>query len=430
VTQQFNTTTSMGRLTLNVLLSFAQFEREVTGERIRDKIGASKRRGLWVGGMVPLGYVSRDKKLVIEEDEAERVRSMFRLYLECGSVGALAEELARQNIVSKVRSFATGRTKGGGPYSVGALAHFLKNRFYIGEVVYRGETHTGEHASIMDRPTFDAVQVKLAENARARRVCVESSPAILMGRIFDDRGNRMTPSHSNKDGVRYRYYVSHVLLQRRKKDAGRVTRVPAIQLEKLVVKVIRAEAQPDTEPKGDLSDRAVIDRCVTRIIVRPDSIDIELREPAVVPAPSLDGPESAGAAASSTCTRVISLPWSVPAFTSVKGVLHQPEAKPTLKQEAQDVILLAIAKARSWIDDLVSGRVQSFDEIAEREGKVERHIRLLTPLAFVPPRTLAAIIDGSARHDATVTALARAVPYRWDRNPADQVSGQSSNGGR
>jgi site-specific DNA recombinase len=430
VTQQFNTTTSMGRLTLNVLLSFAQFEREVTGERIRDKIGASKRRGLWVGGMVPLGYVSRDKKLVIEEDEAERVRTMFRLYLECGSVGALAEELARQNIVSKVRSFATGRTKGGGPYSVGALAHFLKNRFYIGEVVYRGETHTGEHASIMDRPTFDAVQVKLAENARARRVCVESSPAILMGRIFDDRGNRMTPSHSNKDGVRYRYYVSHVLLQRRKKDAGRVTRVPAIQLEKLVVKVIRAEAQPDTEPKGDLSDRAVIDRCVTRIIVRPDSIDIELREPAVVPAPSLDGPESAGAAASSTCTRVISLPWSVPAFTSVKGVLHQPEAKPTLKQEAQDVILLAIAKARSWIDDLVSGRVQSFDEIAEREGKVERHIRLLTPLAFVPPRTLAAIIDGSARHDATVTALARAVPYRWDRNPADQVSGQSSNGGR
>jgi site-specific DNA recombinase len=409
VTQQFNTTTSMGRLTLNVLLSFAQFEREVTGERIRDKIGASKRRGLWVGGMVPLGYVSRDKKLVIEEDEAERVRTMFRLYLECGSVGALAEELARQNIVSKVRSFATGRTKGGGPYSVGALAHFLKNRFYIGEVVYRGETHTGEHASIMDRPTFDAVQVKLAENARARRVCVESSPAILMGRIFDDRGNRMTPSHSNKDGVRYRYYVSHVLLQRRKKDAGRVTRVPAIQLEKLVVKVIRAEAQPDTEPKGDLSDRAVIDRCVTRIIVRPDSIDIELREPTVVPAPSLDGPESAGAAASSTCTRVISLPWSVPAFTSVKGVLHQPEAKPTLKQEAQDVILLAIAKARSWIDDLVSGRVQSFDEIAEREGKVERHIRLLTPLAFIPPRTLAAIVAGTGPRDANVTALAQAI---------------------
>jgi site-specific DNA recombinase len=234
---------------------------------------------LWVGGPVPLGYATVNKKLVIVPEEAETVRAMFRLYLECGSVGALSEELARRNIVSKVRTFASGRVKGGGPSSVGALAHFLKNRFYIGEVVYRGETHTGEHASIINRPTFDAVQAKLAENAHVRRVRVQSSPAILMGRIFDDRGNRMTPSHSNKDGVRYRYYVPHSLLQRRKKDAGRVTRVPAIQLEKLVVEAIRAEAWLDTEPKGDLSDRAVIDSYVARIIVRPDSIDIELREP-------------------------------------------------------------------------------------------------------------------------------------------------------
>jgi len=253
VTQSFNTTSSMGRLTLNVLLSFAQFEREVIGERVRDKIAASKRKGLWVGGPVPLGYATVNKKLVIVPEEAETVRTVFRLYLECGSVGALAEELARRNILSKVRTFASGRVKGGGPYSVGALAHFLKNRFYIGEVVYRGETHSGEHASIIDRPTFEAVQAKLAENSRARRVRVEGSPAILMGRIFDDRGNRMTPSHSNKDGVRYRYYVSHVLLQRREKDAGRVTRVPAIQLEKLVVEAIRAKTQPDT--KDDLSDR-------------------------------------------------------------------------------------------------------------------------------------------------------------------------------
>jgi site-specific DNA recombinase len=238
VTQSFNTTSSMGRLTLNVLLSFAQFEREVIGERVRDKIAASKRKGLWVGGPVPFGYATVNKKLVIVPQVAETVRTMFRLYLQCGSVGALAEELARRSI--------------------------------IGAVVYRGETHTGEHASIMDRPTFEAVQVKLAENAGARRVCVESSPAILMGCIFDDRGNRMTPSHSNKDGVRYRYYVSHVLLQHRNRDAGRVARVPAIQLEKLVVEAIRAKAQPDMEPKGDLSDRALIDRFVMRIIVRTD----------------------------------------------------------------------------------------------------------------------------------------------------------------
>jgi site-specific DNA recombinase len=154
---------------------------------------------------------------VIVPEEAETVRTMFQLYLESGSVGALTEGLARRNIVSKVRSFAGGRTEGGGPYCVGALAHFFKNRFYIGEVVYRGEPHSGQHASIIDRPTFEAVQGKLAENVRARRVRVESSPAILMGRIFDNRGNRMTPSYSNKDGVRYRYCVSHPLLQRRKR---------------------------------------------------------------------------------------------------------------------------------------------------------------------------------------------------------------------
>jgi site-specific DNA recombinase len=418
VTQSFNTTSSMGRLTLNVLLSFAQFEREVIGERVRDKIAASKRKGLWVGGPIPFGYATVNKKLVVVPEEAETVRAMFRLYLECGSVGALAEELASRSIVSKVKTFASGRAKGGGPYSVGALAHFLKNRFYIGEVVYRGQTHAGEHASIIDRACFEAVQALLAQNARARQVRLNGSPAILMGRIFDDRGNRMTPSHSNRDGVRYRYYVSHVLLQRRKTDAGPVVRVPAAQLEKLVVEAIRAKAWPGTEPKDGLSDREVIDRHVTRIIVRPASIDMELREPTTAPTPSLATDASAGEAAST----VISLPWSAPAFASVKGVLHHPEAKPILKQETRGTILLAVAKARAWIEGIASGRVHSFAEIAAREGKVERHIRFLTPLAFIPPRTVAAIIDGTPPHDATVTALAQAVPYRWDGGPAGQSS--------
>jgi hypothetical protein len=185
---------------------------------------------------------------------------MFRLYLECGSVGALAEELARRKIMSKVQRYASGRTRGGGPYSVGALAHFLNNRFYIGEVVYRGETHAGEHEPIIDRATFDAVQARLAEHVRARRVLLIESPAILMGRIFDDRGNRMTPSHSNKEGVRYRYYVSHLLLQRRKEAAGSVARVPAEQLEKLVVEAVRTRTQSGPELMADLSDRAVIKR--------------------------------------------------------------------------------------------------------------------------------------------------------------------------
>jgi site-specific DNA recombinase len=161
----------------------------------------------------------------------------------------------------------------------------------------------------------------------------------------------------------------------------------------------------------------VIDRSVARVIVRPNSIDIELREPTLAPEPLPATESPASAAAKSTDTTVLNLPWTAQAFPSVKGVVHQPVAKPTLKQETRDAILLAAAKARSWIDDLVSGRIRTFAEIAEREGKVERHIRLLAPLAFIPPRTLTAIIDGTGPHDATMTALAQSIPYRWDRSP-------------
>jgi site-specific DNA recombinase len=400
ITQSFNTTSSMGRLTLNVLLSFAQFEREVIGERVRDKIAASKRKGIWVGGPIPLGYATVNKKLVVIPEEAETVRTMFRLYLECGSVGGLAEELARRKIVSKVRTIANGRTQGGSPYSVGALAHFLKNRFYIGEVVYQGEIYAGEHEPVIDRSTFEAVQEKLAEKLQARRVRVNNSPAILMGRIFDDRGNRMTPSHSNKDGVRYRYYVSHAVLQRRKQDAGRVARVPAVELEKIAMEAVRARLAAAGRMHDELSDRQVIEGCVERIIVRPDVVDIELK------------------GETRDQVRPISLPRKAHAFVSVKGVLHQPGERPTLGAEARHAILLAVAKSRVWIDDLSSGRNRSFAEIARSEGKVERHIRLLAPLAFVPPGILAAIINGTLRQNVTVTTLARHVPYLWDPNSA------------
>ena len=202
VTQQFSTTTSMGRLTLNVLLSFAQFEREVTSERIRDKIAASKRKGLWVGGMVPLGYESRDRKLVIQEEEAERVRSVFRRYLELGSIGQLLPDLRSRGIVTKIRPLSTRRTIGGIPFSRGPLAHLLRNRFYIGEVLYKGEICPGEQPPILDRGLFEAVQLKLAAQRTSRQSTRTKSGALLLGRIFDDRGNRMTPSHSRKQGMK------------------------------------------------------------------------------------------------------------------------------------------------------------------------------------------------------------------------------------
>ena len=193
VTQQFNTTTSMGRLTLNILLSFAQFEREVIGERVRDKIAASKRRGIWVGGPVPLGYVAVDKRIIMVSTEAETVRTIFEHYLELGSVRALAADLDRRGIRSKPRQRSNGRNIGGGSFGVGALAYLLKNRFYIGEVVYRGEAHKGDHEPILDRALFAAVQTRLAARAVERRRRLRASPALLTGRLFDERGNRMSP---------------------------------------------------------------------------------------------------------------------------------------------------------------------------------------------------------------------------------------------
>jgi site-specific DNA recombinase len=275
ITQSFNTTSSMGRLTLNVLLSFAQFEREVIGERVRDKIAASKRKGLWVGGPVPLGYRCLDKKLEIVAEEAETVRTIFSLYLELGSMGALIAELDRRGVRTKVKGRRDGRQSGGIRFGVGPLAHLLKNRFYIGEVVYRGEVHRGEHEPILSRDLFDAVEEKLAANAVARQVRLRGSAAFLTGRLFDDRGNRMSPTHANKKGARYRYYVSQALLQNRKAEAGSIARVPAPETENLVRDGVRRHlAAREKEAPTVLADRELIERHVARVVVKPQALDI------------------------------------------------------------------------------------------------------------------------------------------------------------
>jgi site-specific DNA recombinase len=269
VTQSFNTSSSMGRLTLNVLLSFAQFERELIGERVRDKIAASKRKGLWVGGPVPLGYAAVDKKVVVVPDEAEAVRTIYARYLELGSVRALAEDLDRRGIRSKSRQLATGRTIGGGRFGVGALAHLLKNRFYLGEVVYRGEVHRGDHTPILDRELFEAIQERLAAQAVERRCRLRGRSAVLAGRLFDACGNHMTPSHTNKGGVRYRYYVSQAVLQN--KPAGSIGRVPAPEIEALVIEALRRHLQASgTAPSAIHDDaRELIERHVERVMLAP-----------------------------------------------------------------------------------------------------------------------------------------------------------------
>jgi DNA invertase Pin-like site-specific DNA recombinase len=409
VTQSFNTTSSMGRLTLNVLLSFAQFEREVIGERVRDKIAASKRKGIWVGGPVPLGYRCIDKKLVVVPEEAETVRTIFRRYLDLGSMGALIEDLDRCGIRTKAVARLDGRVRGGIRFGVGPLAHLLKNRFYLGEVVYRGEVHTGEHEPILDRDLFEAVQAKLAANAVARKVKLRGSASILTGRIYDDRGNRMSPTHSNKLGVRYRYYVSHALLQNRKEAAGTVTRVPAPEIEQLVLDGVRRHLETIGLPSVTVN-RDLIERHVDRVIVKPQAVEVRL---ILSDTTALVDSARDEQTSSELATTTLALPWAAPTFVAVKGIVHEPTAKPTISPQSRDSLLAAIAKARGWIEDLQLGHVASLAEIADREGLGERHVRLLAPLAFVSPRVVGMIADGNAPADLTVTTLAKTLPHLW-----------------
>jgi site-specific DNA recombinase len=413
VTQSFNTSSSMGRLTLNVLLSFAQFERELIGERVRDKIAASKRKGLWVGGPVPLGYAAVDKKILVVPAEAAAVRTIFARYLELGSVRALAEDLDRRGIRSKPRRRSTGRTVGGGRFGVGALAYLLKNRFYIGELVYRGEVHHGEHEPILDSALFEAVGAKLAAQAVERRCRLRGLPAILSGRLFDHRGNRMSPTHANKRGARYRYYVSQAVLQGKPPPPGLVSRVPAAEIEALVVAALRnhLNARGGGEGLPD-NDRDLLERHLERVTLTPNHLELRLRElvePTQAHDPVNDG--SSGPPIANVTT--ITVPWSSPVPAAVKGIIHVPAHNTPIKAGRREALLIAIVKARQWIDDLAHGRAASFAVIARQEGKAERHIRLLAPLAFVSPRIVSALLDGTAPADLTLTKLARALPYCW-----------------
>ena len=268
VTQQFNTTTSMGRLTLNVLLSFAQFEREVTSERIRDKIAASKRKGLWVGGMVPLGYDTKDRKISVNEPEADLVRTIFRRYLKLGSINLLVADLRKSGLVTKARTLRTGGTVGGIPFGRGMLAHILRNRFYVGEVIFKGEVLAGEQPAIVDRTLFDAVQAKLTEQLNNHTTTRAKSDALLVGRIFDDRGNRMSPSHARKRGIKYRYYLSSVLLEGRPDHSGSIRRVPAVEIEALVIRSVREHLKLVTGALGLQRREEALHRCVVPHVAR------------------------------------------------------------------------------------------------------------------------------------------------------------------
>jgi site-specific DNA recombinase len=408
VTQQFNTTTSMGRLTLNVLLSFAQFEREITSERIRDKIAASKRKGLWVGGIVPLGYAAKDRKIVVVGEESERVRTIFRRYLELGSLNLLMADLRERGIVTKVRSLKTGWTIGGIPFTRGPLAHLLRNRFYIGEVAFKGEVLPGEQPAIIDRDLFDAVQAKLDEQRNNHGAERATSGSLLIGHLYDDRGNRMTPSHVRKDGIKYRYYLSSPLLQGQPERAGSVSRVPAAEVEARVASAVREHFAD----RAESDDRDLIRNHVVRVDLQADRLAIELRADK-----TLTNPHEAV----DNDRLVLRIPWTKTPMKRRREIIvpvsvSAHDVRP-IRAETRATLVAAIARGRCWLDEIVAGTVTSVEQIAARDKCSIRQVNMTISLAFLAPELVKAAIEGRLPRGIGVTRL-RDTPAEWSRQYA------------
>jgi site-specific DNA recombinase len=423
VTQQFNTTTSMGRLTLNVLLSFAQFEREVAGERIRDKFAASRRKGMWMGGNVPLGYNVAGRRLVVNEAEAKTVKLIFERYLEVGSVRALRTELDRVGIRSKHRVAETGRMIGGGPFSRGALYYLLRNRVYRGEAVHKGVAHPGEHEAIIDEDLWETVQAKLSAQATKPGRGRAESGALLMGLIFDDRGNRMSPSHTTRKGGRYRYYVSQAVLQGRKKEAGSIARIGANELEGTVVEAIRRafpdedrgangtaipdvaskEQVPSRYPGGpyDQWTRDLVSRHVERIVVHATEVEINLQTRDIA-SPTLAA-EGEG--------RVLRVPLGRRARDRKEIIVPGDAGAPPTRLDRS--LVLAVARGRAWVKALRQGEYADTAEIASQCDLSEAYVRRILRLAFLAPDIVESIAEGRQPRGLTFQRLLGSVPFTW-----------------
>ncbi len=396
VTQAFNTTTSMGRLTLNVLLSFAQFEREVTGERIRDKIAASRMKGMWMGGNPPLGYDVRDKKLISNQKEAERVRLIFKRYLELGSVTELAHDLKRRGIKSKSWKTQKGAIKGGAPFGRGALYALLKNRTYLGQVTHNGDTYEGEHKSIITQALWNQVQALLSANRRKRLGAPsKGGVSLLKGLLFDDQGNPMSPAHAKKkSGRRYRYYVSQALIKGEPKAAGSLPRVPAQMIEELAVHSIKTmaggENWDELEPGEQLKK---IRSFVRRVEIHSDEAHVRLARKEY-------GKES-----------IIQIPFRLQKRGG-ETIISAPngDAPPRLDR----ALLKALARARSWREDLESGKAKSVADLVKMSEYSKRYVRRLLPLAFLAPDIIHAILEGSQPpHLKLADLLDTDLPLYW-----------------
>jgi site-specific DNA recombinase len=445
VTQQFNTTTSMGRLTLNVLLSFAQFEREVTGERIRDKITASKKKGMWMGGVPPLGYAVRDRKLVVIESEAETVCHIFRRYAALGSARLLREELEIDGITGKRWTSAAGRSWGGKPIGRGALYLILQNRIYRGEIVHKDQAYPGEHYAIIAPAQWDAVQARLAENAVERGTGTRvKNPSLLTGLLFDGEGHRMTPTHAVKSGKRYRYYVSRPLITGARADAAGL-RIPAAEIEQIVTNRIRrllsepasvfeiveakisepmlqqtliaraAELAGQFAQVLPLRMRIILLALVHRVDVHADEVIIHFR-PRRLAALLNDRPTPTSR---EPVDDEPTLPLSHPvhlrrAGKEVRMVIDQtdPFAPPAKPDRA---LIRLIVRAHRFHDMLIKQKGGKFGDLAKREKLNRSYFSELLRLAYLAPDITTTILDGHQPAGLTATTLIERtdLPMSW-----------------
>jgi site-specific DNA recombinase len=439
VTQQFNTTTSMGRLTLNMLLSFAQFEREIAGERIRDKIAASKRKGMWMGGNVPLGYDVKDRKLVVNEKEASTVRLIFRRYAELGSVALLRDELDRLGIVSKRREGAGGRLAGGQHFSRGALYLMLQNRIYRGEIVHQGTAYLGQHAAIIDPELWQIVQDKLAANRREHSLAVGAeAPSLLAGLIVDTDGNRMTPTHATKKAKRYRYYVSASLLAGGHLQTQKGMRVPAGDIEALVIERLRALFSSRIEVSDalaplDLEARALdaalrnafglAERWLAMPPVEMKSLVLDIVERVTIAANRIDiRLNRAKIAAALEAGRGSQRPDIDPITLSIEAKLRRAGKGKRLviengaEAEVNAGLAAIIGEAFAIQKQLLSGSDASIEAMSGRLGMNKCRLTSLIRLSHLAPEIVGALLAGRHPIELTPTRLLRLsknLPHDW-----------------
>jgi len=403
VTQAFNTTSSMGRLTLNVLLSFAQFEREVTSERIRDKVAASKRKGMWMGGPVPIGYRLADRKLIIADEEAAVVRTIFERYVVHQSIALLADELAARGVRTKERAYANGRTVGGIPFTTGPLAALLKNPIYLGKVAHGGSLHDGEHEAIISQQLWDEVQQTLATNRRERREGRNAKhPSLLTGMITDPEGRIMSPSFSTRGAQRHHYYVTRLQPGEDRKSAWRL-------------------------PARDI-DRAVIASFATWLAGLDPEIDQETRDEARASIPLMSVPEQRTLLLKHEAKVSIGSDALVMTFTANgdateirtaatiarKGAelkLIVGESSDDTHCELDPVLLKLITLAHTAQRAKLTG---SDDALVSRYSKA--HLQQLLRISWLAPDIVAAIANGRQPVTLTGRRLVRAtnIPLSWE----------------